>query len=47
VTTSDPDKFPFFSVDPNVTVFTGRGGTVVSVPVIDNPVLYPDTLPLK
>jgi predicted acyl esterase len=47
VTTSDPDKFPFFSVDPKVSVYTGRGGTVLSVPVIDDPVLYPDTLPSR
>jgi hypothetical protein len=48
ITTSDlNDKFPFFSLDPNVTIFTGRGGTVLTIPVVDNPVLYPDRLDLK
>ncbi|HEX8206976.1 MAG TPA: CocE/NonD family hydrolase [Solirubrobacteraceae bacterium] len=35
VTTSDPDKVPFFSEDPEVTVFTGPGATMVAVPVVD------------
>lgn len=47
VTTSDPDKVPMFSIDPNVTVFTGPGGTVLQVPVIQNPVLYKDKFPLE
>jgi len=48
ITTSDlNDKFPFFSIDPNVTVFTGRGGSVLTIPVVDDPVLYPDKLSLK
>jgi len=49
ITTADPnmDKFPFFSLDPRVTVYTGPGGTVLQVPVIDNPVLYNDNLSLK
>jgi len=47
ITTADSDKFPFFSIDPNVTVFTGEGGTVLQVPVVDYAVLYKDNLRLK
>jgi predicted acyl esterase len=47
ISTADSDKFPFFSIDPNVQIFTGRGGTTLQLPVIDNPVLYEDNLPLK
>ncbi len=46
VTTSDPDKVPTFAVDPQVTVFTGSGATSVNVPVVTDPTLYPDTVPL-
>lgn len=46
VTTSDPDKVPTFAVDPQVTVFTGSSATSVNVPVVTNPTLYPDTVPL-
>ena len=46
VTTSDPDKVPFFTVDPNVTVFTGPEGTNVTVPVVSAPSLVPDNVPL-
>jgi predicted acyl esterase len=47
VTTSDPDKVPMFSIDPNITVFAGPGGTVLQVPVIQNPVLYKDKFVLE
>jgi predicted acyl esterase len=47
VTTSDPDKIPLFSLDPNVTVFTGKNDTVLRLPVVDHPVLYRDTVSLK
>ncbi|MGH2739626.1 MAG: CocE/NonD family hydrolase [Actinomycetota bacterium] len=47
VTTSDPDKVPFFAVDPNITVFTGPDATVLRLPVIDNPVIYKDLLNLE
>ena len=47
IAASDPDKFPFFAIDPQVVVFTGQGGTTLRVPVIDSPVLYEDDLPLK
>jgi predicted acyl esterase len=46
VTTSDPDKLPFFSIDPNVTVFTGRSDTVLQLPVVDSPGLYKDSMRL-
>jgi predicted acyl esterase len=47
VTTSDPDKAPLFAVDPQVTVFTGPQATEVTVPVVTNPVLAPDNVPLE
>jgi hypothetical protein len=47
ITTADVDKFPFFSIDPHIEIYTGRDGTALQLPVIDNPVLYDDTLPLK
>ena len=47
VTTSDPDKVPMFANDPQVGVFTGAGATSVTVPVVRNPTLYPDTVPLE
>jgi hypothetical protein len=47
VTTSDPDKAPFFTVDPNVTVFTGAEGTNVTVPVVSAPALAPDDVPIQ
>ncbi|HET9737435.1 MAG TPA: CocE/NonD family hydrolase [Solirubrobacteraceae bacterium] len=47
VTTSDPDKVPMFAVDPKVTVFTGMDGTNVRLPVVANPVLAPDDVPLE
>lgn len=46
VTSSDPDKVPLFSLDPNVTVFTGPSATALMLPVVENPTLYPDDLPL-
>ncbi|HEX7166776.1 MAG TPA: CocE/NonD family hydrolase [Acidimicrobiales bacterium] len=45
VTTSDTDKVPTFAVDPNVTVFTGPGGTVLELPVATKPKLVEDTVP--
>jgi predicted acyl esterase len=42
VTTSDPDKAPFFTVDPNVTVYTGAGNTQLQVPVVDKATFYKD-----
>jgi predicted acyl esterase len=47
VTTSDPDKVPMFSVDPQVTVFTGDGATELRLPVVENRDLFPDDLPLE
>ena len=47
ITTSDPDKIPLFAVDPNVTVYTGPGQTLLELPVVDRPVLYPDRVSLK
>jgi hypothetical protein len=48
VSTADPDKVPLFAIDPQVKVFTGDGTTPtrVDVPVVDNPALYPDDVPL-
>ena len=46
VTTSDPDKAPFFAEDPNVTVFTGFDATRFSVPVVESPTLAADNVPL-
>ena len=47
VTASDPDKVPTFAVDPLITVHTGARGTVLRVPVVNNPTLVPDTVPLQ
>ncbi len=47
VTTSDPDKAPFFTVDPNVSVFTGAEGTNVTVPVVSAPSLVADDVPIE
>ena len=47
VTTSDPDKAPFFTVDPNVSVFTGPEGTNVTVPVVSAPSLVADDVPIE
>ena len=47
VTTSDPDKVPLFSADPDITVFTGNDATQLQLPVAAQPVLYPDDLPLE
>lgn len=47
ISTADNDKFPFFSTDPYVQIFTGRGGTSLRVPIVDNAVLHDDTVPLK
>lgn len=47
VTTSDPDKVPLFSVDPNIRIFTGAAHTVLRVPVVDRPVYYRDAMNIK
>jgi predicted acyl esterase len=47
VTTSDPEKVPLFPFDPNVTVYTGSDKTVVKLPLIESPKLYPDRFSLK
>ncbi len=48
VTTSDPDKVATFSLDPQVTVFSGgEDGTQVEVPVVSRPRLAPDDVPLE
>jgi hypothetical protein len=47
VTTSDPDKAPFFTIDPNVSVFTGPEGTNVTIPVVTAPSLVADDVPLE
>jgi predicted acyl esterase len=44
--TSDDDKVPLFAIDPNVTIFTGGDATVMKLPQIQSPKLYPDTFPL-
>src|SRR5262249_22588762 len=45
VATSDPDKLPFFTVDPDITVFTGgKDGTHIDLPVVTG-ALYPDKGP--
>ena len=46
-TTSDPDKVPTFAVDPLVTIATGPGGTVLQVPVVDEPALVADAVPFS
>ena len=46
VTASDPDKVPTFAVDPLITVFTGPGGTSLTVPLVTGATLYPDTFRL-
>jgi hypothetical protein len=47
VTTSDPDKVPTFSNDPQVTVFSGGAdGTAVTLPIATKSVLAPDDVPL-
>jgi hypothetical protein len=47
VTTSDPDKVPLFAADAQVRVFTGAGATTLKLPVVENAVTYPDTVPLE
>ena len=46
-TTSDPDKVPTFAADPRVTVMTGPDGTALRVPVVADPRLVADTVPLQ
>jgi predicted acyl esterase len=47
VTTSDPDKVPLFSADPEVKVFTGAEATRVTLPVVPDATLHPDTVPFE
>jgi predicted acyl esterase len=47
VTTSDPDKVPFFSVDPHISVYTGAGNTALTLPVVDDPTTTKDTFTLR
>jgi uncharacterized protein len=47
VTTSDPDKVPLFSEDPEITVFTGADATGIDLPVVASPTLVPDDVPLE
>jgi hypothetical protein len=47
VTTSDPDKVPLFAADPEIRVFTGMDATSLKLPVLEAPVLHPDTVPLE
>jgi predicted acyl esterase len=48
VTTSDPDKVPTFSTDPNVTVFTGgEDGTKVTLPIATKASLAADDVPFE
>ena len=45
VTTSDPDKVPLFSNDPNVTVaFGGQEGTQITLPEVVDGKVYADTI---
>ena len=46
VTASDPDKVPTFAVDPRITVNTGPSGTALRVPVVSQPTVVADTVPL-
>jgi predicted acyl esterase len=46
VTTSDPDKVPLFTIDPNVTVYTGPDASVLKLPLMESPKTYPDRFPL-
>ena len=47
VQASDPDKVPTSAVDPNINVFTGGpDGSAVTLPVVENAMLYADTVPL-
>lgn len=45
VTTSDPDKAPFFAADPKVDVGTGPDATRITLPVVTAPVVSTDNLP--
>ena len=42
ITTSDSDKVATFANDPLITVFTGRGGTQLRLPVLRRPTLVAD-----
>ncbi len=46
VTTSDPDKVPLFSADPEIRVFTGADATRVTLPVVPGAKLSADDVPL-
>jgi predicted acyl esterase len=47
ITTSDPDKVPFFAIDPNITIFSGPDASVLKLPLIESPKLYDDKFKLK
>ncbi len=47
VSASNADKLALFGADAQITVHTGPGGTEISLPVIEDPALYPDDLPLS
>ncbi|MDQ3991854.1 MAG: CocE/NonD family hydrolase, partial [Actinomycetota bacterium] len=47
VTTSQQDKVGVFSVDPRVTVFTGRDATMLRLPTVASALLIEDTVPLQ
>lgn len=47
VSTSDFEHTPVFAFDPRVTVFTGRNGTSLRLPVVTDPKLYADTIDLN
>ncbi len=44
ITTSDPDKVATFAVDPQITVFSGTGGTALRVPVVETSTVYDDPI---
>ena len=46
VTTSHVDKIAMFAVDPRITVFTGADATFLELPVVTDPVLLKDTVPV-
>ena len=44
ITASDEDHVPYSGIDPNITVYTGPGGTALRLPVVDSPVVVEDTV---
>lgn len=47
MTASDPDKVPTFALDPRINIHTGPSGTALRVPVVTNPTLVRDDVPLE